>query len=200
MSWAEIEEIIGLVSDLCEVVPLTPELQASTRAIAARASYTIYDAQIIAADADAGCPIVWSEEMQDGYRLPVGQSELEIRNLFSGGDHVSRPDPSKERRSFRASRSIAQSGLWRPRSPQRTGRSRTLFGSGHHNLAGSAIRGRPSSHAVGRRRPGAAPGEGRANRLVYERPARASGRLDRRSPWSVWLDLAPGINCEAPFP
>lgn len=87
MTWAEIEEIIGLVSGLCEVISLTPELQASARSIAGRTGYTIYDAQILAAAAQAGCGIVWSEDMQDGHRLTVEPVDLEIRNPFACGDH-----------------------------------------------------------------------------------------------------------------
>lgn len=85
-TWDEIEEIITTVSEVCEIVPLTETVQATARAIAARTGYTIYDAQILAAAAQAGCAIVWSEDMQDGHRLTVGRVDLEIRNPF-GGDH-----------------------------------------------------------------------------------------------------------------
>lgn len=86
-SWIEIEEIIGIVSELCEVVALTQDIQASARRIAASTGYTIYDAQILAAAAEAQCVLVWSEDMQDGHRLTVGSSDLEIRNPFACGDH-----------------------------------------------------------------------------------------------------------------
>lgn len=86
-TWDEIEEIITTVSAVCEVVPLTEVIQTAARTIAARTGYTIYDAQILAAAAQAGCTVVWSEDMQDGHRLTVGSSDLAIRNPFAGGDH-----------------------------------------------------------------------------------------------------------------
>lgn len=86
-TWDEIEEIITTLCAVCEVVPLTQAVQASARAIAALTGYTIYDAQILAAAAKAGCAIVWSEDMQHGHRLTVCNVELEIHNPFGGGDH-----------------------------------------------------------------------------------------------------------------
>ncbi len=82
-SWEDIEEIVSTVSSVCEVVALTEALQAEGRAIAARTGYTIYDAQILAAAAHAGCATVWSEDMQAGHRLDVRGVALEIRNPFA---------------------------------------------------------------------------------------------------------------------
>jgi predicted nucleic acid-binding protein len=82
LSWSEIEEIIETVSDVCAVVPLTIDLQRQARAIAAATGYTIYDAQVLAAAAVAGCDIVWSEDMQDGHDLSALGVPLVIRNPF----------------------------------------------------------------------------------------------------------------------
>ena len=87
MSWAEIEEIVALVSAVCEVVPLTEAVQAAARALAARTGYTIYDAQNLAPAAQTGCTPVWREDIQDGHRMTLGRVDLEIRNPFGGGDH-----------------------------------------------------------------------------------------------------------------
>jgi predicted nucleic acid-binding protein len=82
-SWPEIEEIVEVLSALCDVVPLTAAIQAEARAIAARTGYTIYDAQILAAAAHAGCSTVWSEDLHDGHALSVQGQALTIRNPFA---------------------------------------------------------------------------------------------------------------------
>lgn len=89
LSWAEIEDIIGVISALCVVVPLTIDIQAAARRLAARTGYSIYDAQILSAAANAGCSLVWSEDMQDGRKLSMPGLALEIRNPFAGkGEHA----------------------------------------------------------------------------------------------------------------
>ncbi len=83
-SWAEIEEIIAVVTALVDdIVPLTAAMQAEARGIAARTGYSIYDAQILSAAAVAGCATVWSEDMQNGHRVSVLGTVLEIRNPFA---------------------------------------------------------------------------------------------------------------------
>jgi predicted nucleic acid-binding protein len=81
-SWAEIEEIIGTVSELCDILPLTLDVQAQARAIAARTGYTIYDAQILAAAGKADCSRVWSEDMHQGHRVEAFGMTVEIGNPF----------------------------------------------------------------------------------------------------------------------
>jgi predicted nucleic acid-binding protein len=85
-SWAEIEEIMGTVSDLCDILPLTLDVQAQARAIAARTGYTIYDAQILAAAGKAGCARVWSEDMHHGHRVEAFGMRVEIGNPFENSD------------------------------------------------------------------------------------------------------------------
>lgn len=87
LTWAEIEDVVEVVTTLCEVVPLTAEVQAQARALAARTGYTIYDAQILAAAAAAGCACVWSEDLQDGHQLTSLGNPLVIRNPFAGEGH-----------------------------------------------------------------------------------------------------------------
>ena len=81
-SWSEIEEIIGTVIELCEIMPLTLDVQAQARAIASRTGYTIYDAQILAAAGKAGCAQVWSEDMHHGQRIEAFGMTVEISNPF----------------------------------------------------------------------------------------------------------------------
>ncbi len=85
-SWVEIEEIIGTVSDLCDILPLTLDVQAQARTIAARTGYTIYDAQILAAAGKAGCARLWSEDMHRRHRVEAFGFTVEIRNPFDNSD------------------------------------------------------------------------------------------------------------------
>ena len=85
-SWAEIEDIIGTVSELCDILPLTLDVQAPARAIAARTGYTIYDAQILAAAGKAGCARVWSEDMHHGHHVEAFGVKVEIGNPFHSSD------------------------------------------------------------------------------------------------------------------
>ncbi len=83
MSWTEIEEVMEVVTSVCEVVPLTAAIQATARRLAARTGYTIYDAQILAAAAGSGCETVWSEDMHDGHAITDFETPLVIRNPFA---------------------------------------------------------------------------------------------------------------------
>ena len=85
-SWAEIEDIIGTVSELCDIMPLTHDVQAQARAIAARTGYTIYDAQILAAAGKAGCARLWSEDMHQGHRVEAFGMAVEINNPFDSSN------------------------------------------------------------------------------------------------------------------
>jgi predicted nucleic acid-binding protein len=86
LTWAEIEDIIDVISALCVIVPVTAEIQAEARVLAARTGYTIYDAQILAAAAAAGCALVWSEDLQDGHKMAGLGHQMVIRNPFVGED------------------------------------------------------------------------------------------------------------------
>ncbi len=83
MSWAEIEEVMEVVTNVCNVVPLTAAIQAHARRLAARTGYTIYDAQILAAAAASGCATVWSEDLHDGHIVTDSDLPLVIRNPFA---------------------------------------------------------------------------------------------------------------------
>lgn len=87
MPWEDIDALRALITRECKVHALTKAIHNEAFAIASRTGYTIYDAQILAAAAQSGCAVVWSEDMQDGHRLTVGRVDLEIRNPFGGGDH-----------------------------------------------------------------------------------------------------------------
>jgi predicted nucleic acid-binding protein len=79
MPWWEISESLDSIRRLCQpVTPLTVRVHEAALKIAADSGYNIYDALIIAAAIDAGCDILYSEDMQDGQRI----GPLTIRNPF----------------------------------------------------------------------------------------------------------------------
>lgn len=78
LEWREIRQVIGLFTSLLEVIPVTPDAAAAALEIAEDTGYSIWDAQIVASAIEAGCRLVYSEDMQHGRRI----GELEIRNPF----------------------------------------------------------------------------------------------------------------------
>lgn len=77
--WDEIEEALSAVLDLCgEPVPITVDIHEAALKIAQRYGYHIYDSLMIAAAHDAGCAILYSEDMQHGQRI----GSLRIKNPF----------------------------------------------------------------------------------------------------------------------
>lgn len=82
MSWREIGETLDSVRVLCEQpIPLTVEIHDSALQIAERYGYNIYDSLILAAAIDAGCELLYSEDMQDGQKI----QSLVIQNPFVPG-------------------------------------------------------------------------------------------------------------------
>lgn len=79
MSWPEIAEALGAARVLCDpAIPLTVEVHEAALRIAARYGYQIYDSFILAAALEAGCDVLYSEDMQDGQKI----DSLIIRNPF----------------------------------------------------------------------------------------------------------------------
>jgi predicted nucleic acid-binding protein len=77
--WDEIEEALSAVLDLCgEPVPITVDIHEAALKIAQRYGYHIFDSLMIAAAHDAGCAILYSEDMQHGQRI----GSLRIKNPF----------------------------------------------------------------------------------------------------------------------
>jgi predicted nucleic acid-binding protein len=80
MSWQEIGEALEAIRTLCESpAPLTVDLHEHALELAARYQYHIYDALILAAAIDAGCTILYSEDMHDGHAI----GPITIRNPFA---------------------------------------------------------------------------------------------------------------------
>ncbi len=78
MTWSEICEILDIMKDLLEVVPVTIDVHESGLRLAERYQLAIYDAMIIAAALEADCDVLWSDDMQHSMKI----GGLEIRNPF----------------------------------------------------------------------------------------------------------------------
>lgn len=78
LGWDGVEEWLGALRTGLEVEPLTVETQARAVELARRHQVHIYDATIIAAAEQAGCDVLYSEDMQDGATI----AGVEIRNPY----------------------------------------------------------------------------------------------------------------------
>lgn len=78
LGWDGIEEWLDAFRAGLEVESLTVETQASAVAIARRHQIHIYDATVIAAAEQAGCDVLYSEDMQHGATI----AGVEIRNPY----------------------------------------------------------------------------------------------------------------------
>lgn len=81
MPWPEIVEAMAAVRLLCpEPLPLTVETHEAALRIASTYGFHFYDALIVAAALEADCPVVYSEDLQDGQ---VIDKRLRIENPFA---------------------------------------------------------------------------------------------------------------------
>jgi predicted nucleic acid-binding protein len=79
MNWAEIGDVLTQVRAICRAVPLTSETHDAALRLAARRQLSIYDACIVASALEAGCSILYSEDMQHGQ---VFDRRLRVVNPF----------------------------------------------------------------------------------------------------------------------
>ena len=79
--WKQVEAALGVIEDLLGPVrPLTAEIHAEAVALARDHRLSFYDALIVAAAADAGCRLVFSEDLQHGRKFGA----VTIENPFLG--------------------------------------------------------------------------------------------------------------------
>ncbi len=79
MSWPEIAAALSDIRLLCgSPAPLTIETHEKALGIAERYQYRIYDALILASALEAGCEVLYSEDMQVGQKI----GSLTIVNPF----------------------------------------------------------------------------------------------------------------------
>ena len=79
MSWDEITDVLGLIRQRCTVRDLTAAVHDQAITLARRHGFAWYDALIVSAALDAGCSLLYSEDMQHGMEVRSG---LTIRNPF----------------------------------------------------------------------------------------------------------------------
>jgi predicted nucleic acid-binding protein len=78
MSVAEVREALAAIGAVCTIVPLTLRIHERGLQIAERYGFSIYDCLIVAAALDAGCPTLYTEDLQDGQSIGT----LTVRNPF----------------------------------------------------------------------------------------------------------------------
>lgn len=78
--WPTVLEALDVFQTLLTVEPLTLVVHRKAVEIAERRRVSVYDAQILASALEAGCALVYSEDIHDGLRL---DGTLTIRNPFS---------------------------------------------------------------------------------------------------------------------
>ena len=79
MALPEIREILDTLRTICTVVPLTEATHVTGLDLAGQHYLSIYDAMIVSAAMLAGCKVLWSEDMQQGYQI---NQTLVIQNPF----------------------------------------------------------------------------------------------------------------------
>lgn len=80
MPWEEIDAFLATVRSLCAVVPVTEAVHDVARRLAQRHGLAFYDACIAAAAVQAGCDVLYSEDMHAGLVL---ERTTTIRNPLS---------------------------------------------------------------------------------------------------------------------
>ena len=79
LSWPDLWRMLRSVRAFCRVEPLSLETHDRGMELAERYGYSVYDSLLIAAALDAGCRLLYSEDLQDGHRI----GDLIIRNPFA---------------------------------------------------------------------------------------------------------------------
>ena len=80
MSYPEIREVLETIRAVCKIEPLTVETHDQGLRIAERYGFSVYDAMIAASALEAGCKILYTEDLQDGQII---DSRLTVQNPFN---------------------------------------------------------------------------------------------------------------------
>lgn len=80
LTWRQLEDLIAAVRANCRVEALTEEVHDQARELAERYRLSFYDACIASSALDAGCRVLYSEDMQNGFKV---DRTLTIRNPFA---------------------------------------------------------------------------------------------------------------------
>jgi predicted nucleic acid-binding protein len=79
LSWPETHNFLSTIRGVLIVTPMTLEIHETGLRLAEQHKLSIYDSMIAAAALDAGCDILWSEDMRDG---AIIDGRLRMRNPF----------------------------------------------------------------------------------------------------------------------
>jgi predicted nucleic acid-binding protein len=77
--WPEVMDLLLLVREFLDVVPLTVEIHEQGLVLAEKHGFSVYDAMIVAAALLNRCETLWSEDMHHGM---VVEGKLRIVNPF----------------------------------------------------------------------------------------------------------------------
>lgn len=79
MSWDSIEEALAAITLLCgRPIPITAEIHQSAVGLSKRCGFRIYDSLIVVAAQEAGCDVLYTEDLQHGQVI----EGLRIENPF----------------------------------------------------------------------------------------------------------------------
>ena len=80
MTWNDVREAVEAFGVLCPApLPITIEVHTVALQLAEKHGYNIYDALVVAAALEAGCSVLYSEDLRDGQTIG---GQLAIRNPF----------------------------------------------------------------------------------------------------------------------
>jgi len=69
-AWSDIDAAVQVIlTHFPDVIPITRDIHAAAFALARDHSFSFYDALIVAAAAEAGCDVLYSEDMQHGRNI-----------------------------------------------------------------------------------------------------------------------------------
>jgi predicted nucleic acid-binding protein len=80
LTWRELGDLLAAVRASCRVEALTEEVHDQARELAERYRLSFYDACIVSSALDAGCRVLYSEDLQHGSKV---DRTLTIRNPFA---------------------------------------------------------------------------------------------------------------------
>ena len=79
LSWSEIKDILGPIRAVCDIEPLSLESHERGIEVAERYGFSFFDATIVASALDAGCNVLYSEDLQHDQLIG---NRLRVRNPF----------------------------------------------------------------------------------------------------------------------
>ena len=79
MKVSQVREVLELITEICEVIPLTTQIHRRGLQVAERYRFSFYDALIVAAALESRSTTLYSEDLQDGQ---VIDRVLAVKNPF----------------------------------------------------------------------------------------------------------------------